>query len=518
MRAPSATKAYVAATMVGGVMAAIGPVADLPIVNLDIAPDGFLRPTVLAGGTFPGPMIRGNKGDNFKINVIDELGQKGMDVTTSIHWHGIDQKQSVSMDGTAMMSQCPIVPGGSFEYNFNVSDQAGTFWYHSHLGAQYCDGLRGAMIVYDPNDPHADLYDVDDESTVITLADWYHYMSSEAPRIPAFNTTLINGLGRDPGTTANTSLAVINVVHGQRYRFRVIAMSCDPNFLFSVDRHQLTVIEADGSNVQPVVVDEMQILAGQRYSVVLNADQPVDNYWVRALPNVKNASYEGGRNAGVLRYAGADLFADPQTQKSGGQLPLLETNLHPLEKVVLPGKPYPGGADVNIALDTTFDYKTLKFLVNNVSFTSPDVPVLLQALSGAKRAQDLLPSGSIYGVKRNQSVEITMPGGVVGGPHPMHLHGQSFYVVRSAGNSTYNWVDPVYRDTVDIGDGNDLVTIRFMADNPGPWFIHCHIDWHLATGFAAVLAIEDPDIANEIPTPESWEQLCPSYTKYTQKM
>ena len=38
----------------------------------------------------------------------------------------------------------------------------GTFWYHSHLSTQYCDGLRGPMVVYDPYDPHAHLYDVDD--------------------------------------------------------------------------------------------------------------------------------------------------------------------------------------------------------------------------------------------------------------------------------------------------------------------------------------------------------------------
>ena len=38
----------------------------------------------------------------------------------------------------------------------------GTYWYHSHISTQYCDGLRGAFIVYDPNDPNADLYDVDD--------------------------------------------------------------------------------------------------------------------------------------------------------------------------------------------------------------------------------------------------------------------------------------------------------------------------------------------------------------------
>lgn len=77
----------------------------------------------------------------------------------------------------------------------------GTFWYHSHYQAQYCDGLRGPFVIYDPNDPHRSLYDVDDgeirtlfstgstnsflvESTVITLADWYHYVSAQAPLAP----------------------------------------------------------------------------------------------------------------------------------------------------------------------------------------------------------------------------------------------------------------------------------------------------------------------------------------------
>jgi iron transport multicopper oxidase len=53
-------------------------------------------------------------------------------------------------------------------------------------------------------------------------------------------------------------------------------------------------------------------------------------------------------------------------------------------------------------------------------------------------------------------------------------------VVRSAGSDSYNFVNPVVRDVVSIGTGkSDLVTIRFFTDNPGPWFLHCHIDWHL---------------------------------------
>lgn len=60
------------------------------------------------------------------------------------------------------MTQCPIAANSSFLYNFTPTEQAGTFWYHSHLGTQYCDGLRGPLVIYDPDDPYLDLYDVDD--------------------------------------------------------------------------------------------------------------------------------------------------------------------------------------------------------------------------------------------------------------------------------------------------------------------------------------------------------------------
>ena len=62
----------------------------------------------------------------------------------------------------------------------------------------------------------------------------------------------------------------------------------------------------------------------------------------------------------------------------------------------------------------------------------------------------------------------------------MHLHGHTFWVVRSAGNASYNFLDPLVRDVVSIGNTGDNVTLRFSTDNPGVWFLHCHIDWHLA--------------------------------------
>ncbi|KAH9172785.1 laccase [Lactarius sanguifluus] len=507
------------AVLSAGVSASIGPGAVLPIVNKKIAPDGFLRQTTLAGGTHPGPVIRGQKVTFVMIEGSQWLNaHRNLDVFPPQHWHGLLQKNSNYEDGAASVTQCPLVPAESFTYDFKALDQAGTFWYHSHFGGQYCDGLRGAFIVEDPNDPQKSLYDVDNDDTIISLSDWYHYLSTSPPAIPAFNSTLINGKGRYVGGPQNVPLAVVSVTKGTRYRFRLISMSCDPSFVFSIDGHQFTVIEVEGTNVQPLLVDSIELFAGQRYSVVVS-----QTFWIRALPKVSTRilDFSDHTNVAILRYSGApiaDPSADPNVNVPVSQLLLVETNLHPLVTTPVPGLPQPGGADININLDVGFTPlpNGFQFSINGFPFEPPTVPVLLQILSGAQKASDLLPAGTVYGLDANKSVEITIPGGATGGPHPMHLHGHAFWVVRGAGNSSYNFVDPIVRDVVSIGNTGDNVTIRFFTDNPGPWFLHCHIDWHLANGFAVVFAEDVPDTSAAFASniPAAWKNLCPVYNTW----
>ncbi|KAJ7083807.1 laccase [Mycena epipterygia] len=492
----------------GSIAKSCGPIANVPIVNKRIAPDGFSRSTVLAGGTFPGPLIAGYKGDRFLLNVQDQLTDNTMVRSTSVHWHGLFQKDTSWADGASFVSQCPIAANHSFLYDFQSPGQAGTFWYHSHLSTQYCDGLRGAMVVYDRSDPQGYLYDVDNESTVITLADWYHFPAPSAPVVAISNSTLINGLGRYQGGPS-VSLAVISVIKGVRYRFRLVAISCDPNYNFSIDGHTMQIIEVDGVNHKPYTVDSLQIFAGQRYSFVLQANQKVDNYWVRADPSLGNTGFEGGINSAILRYVGA-RNAEPTTS-STGTTPLLETALHPLVRSPVPGKPYPGGADVNINLNIAVNFDTFKYTMNGVTYVPPTAPVLLQILSGAQAAQDLLPSGSVYSLPPNKVIEVSIPGGSPGSPHPFHLHGHNFHVIRSAGNDTYNFNDPVIRDVVSSGpDITDNTTFRFVTDNAGPWFLHCHIDRHLEIGLAVVFAEDVPTLRKET-VPAAWDKLCPIY-------
>lgn len=318
---------------------------------------------------------------------------------------------------------------------------------------QYCDGLRGPLVVYDPLDPHAKLYDVDDgqccyllrlwwysllsktESTVITLADWwwfrlccstgadhygyrYHIPSPQVPPPFITNSTLINGLGRYPGGPSSP-LSVVNVQSGKRYRFRLVSLACDVFFTFSIDGHNMTIIEADGVNTQPLTVDSIQIFAAQRYSLIVHAKEKGGNFWIRAEPRAGPdggpSGFAGGINSAILRYAGAPKV-DPTTTKTTSVIPLMEANLHPLINPRAPGRPHPGGADVSFDLKINITGQG-QFTINNVSFIPPSVPVLLQILSGSTQASQLLPKGSVFSLPPNKVVEISIPAiGVPAGP------------------------------------------------------------------------------------------------------
>lgn len=180
----------------------------------------------------------------------------------------------------------------------------------------------------------------------------------------------------------------------------------------------MTVIEVDGQNTLPLLVDSIEVSAGQRYSVVVTANQPVGNYWIRANPDVRGLpGFDGGRNSAILQYRGAKQ-GDPTTTQTPSVLPLIETNMHPLSNPTPPGQPFVGGADVVMSFNITYDTPSQTFLMNGHAFKLPSVPVILQIMSGTKSVQDLLPQGSYYTLPPNKVIEINIPGQdvAVGGP------------------------------------------------------------------------------------------------------
>jgi iron transport multicopper oxidase len=127
-------------------------------------PDGlFARKVVGINGKWPLPVIEVDKGDQLVVNMYNGLGDKN----ASIHFHGMYQNTTNEMDGASMITQCPIIPGSSFTYNFTVN-QNGTYWYHCHTDFCYPDGYRQALIVHDDGAYFANEYE---EEFTITLSD-----------------------------------------------------------------------------------------------------------------------------------------------------------------------------------------------------------------------------------------------------------------------------------------------------------------------------------------------------------
>ena len=95
------------------------------------------------------------------------------------------------------------------------------------------------------------------------------------------------------------------------------------------------------------------------------------------------------------------------------------------------------------------------------------------------------PLADPIAIRRGESIRFVFRN-PTGMDHPFHLHGHSFYVLGKPG--ALNLKDPALRDTVTVPALSDLV-VQWVADNPGRWFFHCHIEWHLATGMARVVEI-----------------------------
>ncbi|KAJ7164376.1 putative laccase 1d precursor [Mycena filopes] len=497
-------------------------VFNLDIVNTNLAPDGFLRDTVVPNGTFPGPTFAVNKGDSVVIHTHNKLTSPDMRRSTSIHWHGFFQARTSGMDGPSFVNQCPIAPQTTFDYVFDTAGQTGNYWYHSHLSTQYCDGLRGAFVVYDPDDPLKDLYDVDDASTIITLGEWYHVLAPAGQDsffktgiVPVQDSGLINGKGRYVGGPL-VPYAVITVKQGLRYRFRVFSISCRPFMTLSFDNHTFDVMELDGVEHDPVPFQNADVYAAQRISVILHANQSVSNYWIRAPPTggspANNPNFNPNLTLAILRYEGAPAV-EPTTVDTPG--PKLDDGLmHPIASEH-PGNLGSGPPDLAVTLNIAQPNAPF-FDINGISYLSPSLPALLQMLSGASKPQDFIPSQQLILLKPNSIIDISIPGT---GAHPFHLHGHNFDVILQPNAVTPNFVNPPRRDVTPINGGN--TTFRFFSNNPGAWFLHCHIDWHLEAGLAVVFG-ESP--AENIAGPQSqiqqpdWKALCPTYDALTPEL
>ncbi|KAL9632391.1 MAG: hypothetical protein Q9204_003814 [Flavoplaca sp. TL-2023a] len=473
---------------------------DFNISWVTAQPDGFSRPTIGINGAWPIPQITANVGDRVIINAVNGLGNQ----TTSLHFHGLYMNGTPHMDGPVSVTQCTIPPGGSFVYDFNI-DQPGTYWYHSHDSGQYPDGLRGALIVKDPDSPYKDQYD---EELVLTLSDWYH---DQMPPLISRFMSYANPTGAEPVPNSalmnETQNLDIKVEPGKTYMFRIINIGAFAAQYLWFEGHTMKIVEVDGIYTEAAEADMIYLTAAQRYSVLVTMkDDASSNFAIvgsmdqdlfDVIPPNLNPNVTGW-----LVYS--DSAPRPTPAFVEEFEPFDDFTLVPYDKLPLFADP-----DYSIKLDVKMDNLgdgANYAWFNNVTYVRPKVNTLYTALTSGK----LATNPAVYGehtnpfvLEKDQIVEIVL-NNMDPGKHPFHLHGHAFQTVsrseEEAGSYAYNETFPEYpmrRDTVLVRPNGNMV-LRFKADNPGIWLFHCHIEWHVASGLVATLVERPLDLQNTL--------------------
>ncbi|KAK2991654.1 hypothetical protein RJ640_023795 [Escallonia rubra] len=509
------------------------------------SPDGVENVVMGINGQFPGPTIRAKVGDIVAVDLTNKLQTEGV----VIHWHGIRQFGTPWADGTASISQCVINPGENFVYRFKV-DKAGTFFYHGHYGMQRSAGLYGSLIV-DVAEGKREPFHYDGEFSLL-LSDWWHKdvhqqevdLTSKPFRwIGEPQTLLINGRGQYNCSLAarsgNSSLStpctlkgseqyapqILHVRPNKTYRLRVASTTALASLNLAIGNHSMIVVEADGNYLQPFSTTDMDIYSGETYSVLFTTNQdPSKNYWISA--SVRGREPKTPQALTILNYSptSASKFPPSPPPVSPRWDDYDHSKSFTNKVLALMGSPKPPSHyHRRISLlntQNTINGYT-RWAINNVSLSLPTSPYLGTIKFGLNNAFDHknppdnfsslyeitkppVNSNSTYGngvymLDFNTTIDVILQNANalkanVSEIHPWHLHGHDFWVLgygegkfSTKDEAKFNLKNPPLRNTAVIFPYG-WTALRFVANNPGAWAFHCHIEPHLHMGMGVIFA------------------------------
>lgn len=544
-----------------------GSVFDLSIGRAKINVDGRHANATAVNGTVPAPLLRWREGDEVTLRVANSL-----DTDTSIHWHGI--LIPFYMDGVPGVSFPGIKPGETFVYRFPLR-QAGTYWYHSHSGLQEQEGVYGPIII-DPAGPDPVQYD---REYVMVLSDWTfmnpHHLfamlkkhgeslnyqqrtvmdflqdTAEMGFGPAVEDRMMWGEMRMMPTdiadvTGETYTYLINghgpqdnwtalFQPGERVRLRIINAAAMTIFNIRIPGLPMTVVQADGLNVEPVETDEFQIGVAETYDVVLHTNdhrpysfiaESIDRSGLAratitpelgltaAVPPLRerptltmrdmgmaghhahgtHGSTHGEGHADPMGHGAAD-GNDTGHEKHHEMADSMEENGHTLVRSV---------GVANVAMEPTsrldepglglenvthraLTYAQLRSLEPNPDTRPPHREIEIHLTGNMERYM-----WSLDGVKFSEVVEpivfhegerlrMTLVNDTMMS-HPIHLHGMFFDVVNGGGNRKPR------KHTIIVKPGERL-SLDITANEVGDWAFHCHLLYHMHAGMMQVVSV-----------------------------
>jgi CopA family copper-resistance protein len=516
--------------------------------------NGRTSHAVTANGTMPGPLIRLKEGQQVRLSVAN-----GLDEDTSIHWHGLIVP--FQYDGVPGISFPGITPGRVFDYEFPIR-QAGTYWYHSHSNMQEAMGLFGPIVI-DPAGEEPAPYDRDH---VILLSDWSHVhphmllrrlkqMGGYYNRQKQTLAGLLAGkdqklreriewgkMRMDPtdisDVTGSAYSYLINghdtagnwtglFMPGERVRLRFINASAMTNFNVRLPGLPMTVVQADGQDVEPVETDEFQIGIAETYDVIVRPEKaeaiaiiaeaidrsglcratlapqigmaaPVVPLRQRPLLGMKDMGMD---MSGMDMSSGTlDLSAPVDAPASGGShgaMKMRDTSLAPPSVKLGPGVATISAAPADRLGDRptglenvdhrVLTYADLKALVPGPDRRAPgrELEVHLTAnmerymwsFDGVKLSENPEP----LAFRHNERVRVTLVNDTMM-PHPIHLHGHFFELVNGAEEKQPR------KHTVNVLPGGKA-SFDLTADALGDWAFHCHMLLHMHAGMFRVVTV-----------------------------
>jgi CopA family copper-resistance protein len=521
-------------------------------------------------GTVPAPLIRLKEGQTARLIVDNRLDEE-----TSLHWHGL--LVPPEMDGVPGVSFPGIAARSRFEYRFPIV-QAGTYWYHSHSGLQEQMGLYGPIVI-DPAGPDPVAFD---REHVIVLADasqmhphaifrklkqqpgYFNFQKQTLAGLIAGRDQPLServdwgGMRMDPAdisdVTGSTYTYVVNghgpasnwtalFRPGERVRLRIVNASAMTNFNIRIPGLKLTVVQADGLNVRPVTVDELQIAVAETYDVVVTPEdraytfvgEAVDRSGMaratlapregmvaevpplrrRPLVSHKDMGMDhGGGSGGAMDHSahgggGMDHSAHGgggaidhsahggmAGMKPGGSMKMRDpanapqVEMGPGVQMISPmptdrtGEPGQGLEGVG---HKVLVYRDLMALDRNPDVRAPAREMEIHLTANMERYMWSFDGVKLNAVdkpiafRKDERVRVTLVNDTMMA-HPIHLHGHFFELVTGHGDHAPR------KHTVNVLPGGK-VTFDVTTDAVGDWAFHCHMLYHMHAGMMQVVTV-----------------------------
>ncbi len=516
---------------------------DLTIDEMRAGFNGRERQTMAINGQIPGPTLRFTEGEDVTINVTNK-----MDTDTSLHWHGI--LLPYTQDGVPGISFPGIKPGETFTYKFRIK-QSGTYWYHSHSGLQEQEGIYGPIIITPiKRDPYK--YDRD---YVVMLSDWTdekpeailghlkknsdYYNYAQRTVATFFNDISEKGFAETLKDRADWGRMRMNPTDisdvsgytflingksagqnwtglfkpGERVRLRLINGAAMSYFDVRIPGLKMTVVQADGNNVQPVPVDELRIATAETYDVIVQPEE--EKPFTIFAESLDRTGYARGTLAPAQGMSGEIPSLRPRPQLTMSDMGADMDHVSPPKTAMAGDKKSSGhgmdhGAMADMDMTATdmqsgiapkaakahgkvLVYGDLKAMVAYDAYRAPDREIELKLTGNMKRYfwsingkkySDAEPIRLKYGERvRFTFVNQTMMS------HPMHLHGM--WMQLDTGKKKFN---PL-KHLVNVPPGQSL-SVDVPADAMGEWAFHCHLLYHMMTGMMRMVIVEGPLAAN----------------------